>query len=98
MHCGTLGVVGFAAIGGILFGLDQGNWGGAIVREGFVEAFCRQTESGESCQNAQFLPPDYASFLSWGSALLQLGAAVGALAGGPLVAGRFGRREAMFVG
>jgi len=43
---GVYGVVAFASIGGVLFGLDQGNWGGAITKEGFQRNFCLQNEWG----------------------------------------------------
>jgi len=87
--------VGFAAIGGILFGLDQGNWGGAVVKDAFVENFCG---NDLRCQNAEELPRSYENFLSWGSSILQLGAALGAVIIAPTLAGRFGRRETMFAG
>lgn len=93
---GTYSVVAFAAIGGMLFGLDQGNWGGAIVKEDFIQAFCQGSE--DECHDADNLPAGYAQFLSLGSSLLQFGAAVGALALAPSCAARYGRRETMFVG
>jgi len=92
---GTYSVVAFASIGGILFGLDQGNWGGAIVKDGFVANFCG---SEEACQEADTLPAEYSSFLQWASGLLQLGAAFGALVIAPTMASRLGRRETMFFG
>jgi len=102
---GAVAVVGFASIGGILFGLDQGNWAGAIVKEGFTDRFCiphceptATHTCQEICQDAELLPDDYSTFLQYGSALLQLGAAVGALLIAPVVAGRLGRRETMFAG
>jgi len=119
---GAIGVVGFASIGGILFGLDQGNWGGAIEKDQFKNIFCCKDKTGGSTEidciipgilvgdkdyhgtldcgggpNTS-LPDDYNTFLQWGSALLQLGAAVGALVFAPFFAGRFGRRETMFTG
>mmetsp|Transcript_17274 Transcript_17274/g.54583 ORF Transcript_17274/g.54583 Transcript_17274/m.54583 type:complete len:576 (+) Transcript_17274:3-1730(+) len=96
MAGGVIGVVAFAAIGGVLFGLDQGNWGGAIVKEGFLEAFCPGPP--EECRGADNLPPAYAEFLSLGSSLLQLGAAVGALFVAPTCASTQGRRETMCLG
>jgi sugar porter (SP) family MFS transporter len=102
---GAIAVVGFASIGGILFGLDQGNWGGAITKPQFLNTFCEGhcppgadpvTEC--NCQEGHLLPNDYNTFLQWGSALLQAGAAIGALLLAPVIAGRFGRRETMFVG
>jgi len=103
---GAVAVVGFASIGGILFGLDQGNWGGAIVKDGFVDRFCEThcpTEWSpqlchDNCRSAEDSPDSYNTFLQWGSALLQLGAAVGALLIAPIIAGRLGRRETMFAG
>eukprot|EP00450_Noctiluca_scintillans_P021179 CAMPEP_0194520284 /NCGR_PEP_ID=MMETSP0253-20130528/54194_1 /TAXON_ID=2966 /ORGANISM="Noctiluca scintillans" /LENGTH=561 /DNA_ID=CAMNT_0039364499 /DNA_START=34 /DNA_END=1719 /DNA_ORIENTATION=+ len=93
---GTLGAVAFAAIGGVLFGLDQGNWGGAIVKEPFIRTFCHG--SWEDCSDASRYPAAYAEFLSLGSSFLQLGAASGALVLAPFAAGRWGRREAMALG
>jgi len=100
---GAISVVAFASIGGILFGLDQGNWGGAIVKEGFVNRFCEghcTTNNTDvcNCNEGHLLPDDYANFLQWASGLLQIGAALGALLLAPYVAGRYGRRETMFVG
>lgn len=37
---GVYGVVAFSSIGGVLFGLDQANWGGAITKEDFQRTFC----------------------------------------------------------
>jgi len=101
---GAIAVVGFASIGGILFGLDQGNWGGAITKAAFISTFCEghcppgaaYTEC--NCDQGSLLPDDYNTFLQWGSALLQAGAAIGAMFIAPTIAGRFGRRETMFAG
>jgi len=100
---GAVAVVGFASIGGVLFGLDQGNWGGAIVKDGFVKTFCEPKcadlpLSQCNCQVAELFPSEYTHWLSLGSGLLQGGAAVGALLLAPFLAGRLGRRETMFVG
>jgi sugar porter (SP) family MFS transporter len=101
---GAVAVVGFASIGGILFGLDQGNWGGAIVKDGFIDRFCiphcegTHEECIKICGDGKLLPDEYNTFLQWGSALLQLGAAVGALIIAPVIAGRLGRRETMCAG
>lgn len=92
-------VVGFAAIGALLFGLDQGNWGGAIEKDGFTQVFC--VDNGglpDACRDAAKHPHWYTNFLSWGSSLLQLGAAVGALLVSPIITGRCGRRQAMMIG
>jgi sugar porter (SP) family MFS transporter len=96
---GAVAVVGFASIGGILFGLDQGNWAGAIVKDGFVNTFCDcKGALNCNCHEGSMLPHDYSNFLQLASSLLQAGAAVGALVFAPFLAGRFGRRETMFVG
>jgi len=111
---GAIGVVGFASIGGILFGLDQGNWGGAIEKKPFKAIFCSLPSDPHSLPDAwemlgstnysctgdpgTTLPADYNTFLQWGSALLQLGAALGALIIAPPLAGKLGRRETMFSG
>lgn len=102
---GAIGVVGFASIGGILFGLDQGNWGGAIEKQQFRDIFCTDTlpippDASISCTGnpGTHLPTEYNTFLQWGSALLQLGAAFGALLIAPVLAGKLGRRETMFSG
>jgi sugar porter (SP) family MFS transporter len=100
---GAVAVVGFASIGGVLFGLDQGNWGGAIVKEGFVKTFC-EPHCGDlplsecNCHDAKLFPSDYETWLQFSSGLLQGGAAVGALLVAPFLASRLGRRETMFVG
>lgn len=93
-------VVGFATLGGVMFGLDQGNWGGAIVKDGFIDAFCagKFPEEAEQCHDAKNAPSSYVQFLGLGSSLLQAGAAAGALLLAPTLAGRLGRREAMVVG
>jgi len=88
-------VVGFATLGAILFGCDQGNWAGAIEKQGFTEAFCG---TSAECENPETHPPDYTSFLSLGSSLVQLGAFFGAIFLGPPITGRLGRHEAMFTG
>eukprot|EP00931_Biecheleriopsis_adriatica_P050030 TRINITY_DN28954_c0_g1_i1.p1 TRINITY_DN28954_c0_g1~~TRINITY_DN28954_c0_g1_i1.p1 ORF type:complete len:587 (-),score=82.65 TRINITY_DN28954_c0_g1_i1:487-2247(-) len=98
-------VVAFSSLGGILFGLDQGNWAGAIEKDGFIEGFCYRflddpanEELHKNCFKASTMPADYVSFLSWGSSIMQLGAAAGALALAPYITGKFGRREAMCIG
>jgi sugar porter (SP) family MFS transporter len=101
---GAIAVVGFASIGGILFGLDQGNWAGAIEKKPFVDIFCVEKNLCPvppvncNCTLASELPTEYNTFLQWGSALLQAGAAFGALILAPFFASRFGRRETMFAG
>jgi len=101
---GSVAVVGFASIGGLMFGLDQGNWGGAIVKEGFTSHFCEgHCPAGApvtecNCQDSDLFPRDYYWFLAIASAMLQIGAAVGALTVAPFLASRWGRRETMFVG
>lgn len=101
---GAVGVVAFASIGGILFGLDQGNWGGAISKRPFIDAFCHNPENWDNISepncspDASASPQDYILFLQLASALLQLGAAIGALFVAPTLAGKLGRRETMFVG
>jgi len=88
-------MVAFVSLGGLLFGLDQGNWGGAISKKEFIKCFCgKQPE----CNEPDNLPPEYASFLSLGSALLQAGACFGSMALAPPLAEHGGRRETMFVG
>eukprot|EP00411_Alexandrium_monilatum_P076721 CAMPEP_0175495974 /NCGR_PEP_ID=MMETSP0096-20121207/4065_1 /TAXON_ID=311494 /ORGANISM="Alexandrium monilatum, Strain CCMP3105" /LENGTH=550 /DNA_ID=CAMNT_0016797967 /DNA_START=1 /DNA_END=1653 /DNA_ORIENTATION=+ len=93
-------VVAFATLGGIMFGLDQGNWGGAIVKDGFIDGFCiaKFPEEADKCHDPQDLPSAYVQFLGFGSSLLQAGAAAGALLLAPPLAGRLGRREAMLAG
>jgi len=87
-------VVAFSTIGAILFGLDQGNWAGAIEKKGFIETFCG---TSPNCYEEPY-PAEYTNFLSWGSSLVQLGAFFGALILSPPIAGRYGRHEAMFAG
>lgn len=77
-----------------MFGLDQGNWSGAIQKDGFIQAFCG---TDPKCK-AETLPDSYVQFLSLGSSLVQLGAAFGALVVGPRIAATAGRRETMFAG
>jgi len=102
---GAVKVVAFASIGGILFGLDQGNWGGAITKTGFVKTFCTDYQDNNPQDDADCDPStptsdpaSYTLFLSLGSALLQAGAAAGALFIAPTLASKFGRRETMFTG
>jgi sugar porter (SP) family MFS transporter len=96
MACGVYLVVGCASLGGVLFGLDQGNWGGAIVKEPFVESFCEGSYG--ACRNADDLPDRYVSFLAFGSSLVQFGAALGALTIAPWCALRHGRHQTLFLG
>lgn len=104
LSCFLFVVVAFATVGAILFGLDQGNWAGAIEKPNFIQAFCNDTlpsldPSREwDCEEPELLPEYYKSFLAWGSSLVQLGAFFGAVILGPPIAGNAGRREAMFVG
>ena len=80
----------------VLFGLDQGNWGEAILKEPFIRIFCHG--SWRDCSDASQVPAAYAEFLSLGSSFLQLGAASGALVSAPLAAGRWGHHEAKVLG
>mmetsp|Transcript_132149 Transcript_132149/g.410663 ORF Transcript_132149/g.410663 Transcript_132149/m.410663 type:complete len:559 (-) Transcript_132149:490-2166(-) len=96
-------VVAFATLGGIMFGLDQGNWGGAIVKRPFIKVFCvdknpEVEDVADKCKDAKTVPSSYVRFLGFGSSFLQAGAAVGALLLAPIIAGRLGRREAMVAG
>jgi len=43
---GVYGVVAFSSIGGVLFGLDQANWGGAITKPDFQTTFCLDNHWG----------------------------------------------------
>merc|ERR1740121_2592733 len=88
-------VVAFAAIGGILFGLDQNNWAGAIEKPRFVENFCGEQAA---CSDAEALPQDYVWFIATAGALVQFGAIFGAVFIAPVVAGRLGRRESLSAG
>jgi len=95
-------VVSLASLGGVLFGLDQGNWAGAIEKDGFKNAFCsgnvNRMGTYEECHDESKLPMGYVSFLANGSSFVQFGAAIAALSVGPWLARRFGRRETLFVG
>jgi sugar porter (SP) family MFS transporter len=102
---GAVGVVGFVAVGGLMFGLDQSNWAAATEKPGFVSLFCEGHCPADapvtecSCHgDAALFPSDYSWFFTFGTAILQAGAAVGALAVAPIIAGRLGRRETMFAG
>jgi sugar porter (SP) family MFS transporter len=88
-------VVAFAAIGGILFGLDQNNWAGAIEKPKFVENFCGKQAA---CSDAEALPQDYVWFIATAGALVQFGAIFGAVLIAPVIAGRLGRRESLSAG
>lgn len=89
-------VIGFATIGAILFGLDQGNWAGAITKDGFIEAFCGSINDKKCVEEPYYAW--YTTFLAWSSSLVQFGALFGAIFIGPPVAGKMGRHEAMFAG
>lgn len=88
-----------------MFGLDQANWAAATEKQGFVATFCEGhcpadaplSECDCHGDTAQF-PLDYYWFLAFGQAILQAGAAMGALALAPIIARRLGRRETMFAG
>jgi len=90
-------VIAFVCIGAILFGLDQGNWAEAIEMDGFLKTYC-PSDDWEDCKEEKTYPKGYSVFLSWGSALVQLGAFFGVLFIGPPIAGILGRLECMFVG
>jgi hypothetical protein len=42
----TRRAVGFAALGGVLFGMDLANWAGASNAPGFLDVFCFQASPG----------------------------------------------------
>jgi len=96
------GVVLFGAIGGLLFGMDQGNFGGTETREGFCKDFCFDAGWGsqDACQglNGEEVPSKMTSFQGWGASLVPLGAAAGALLFAPLITGNLGRRAGLFIG
>lgn len=99
-------VVLFGAIGGILFGMDQANFAGVETKESFARSFCVVPKSTgnwgtlDEClgRNDQEVPHGMTIFESWGSSLVQLGAAAGALILGPPITSRFGRRAGLFIG
>lgn len=102
-------VVGFGAVGGILFGMDQANFAGVETKDGFADDFC--VNQGFSNQSTLELnrtechghgdftvPREFTNFQSWGSSLVQLGAAAGVLLFAPTVTRKFGRRAGLASG
>jgi len=106
-------VVLFGAIGGILFGLDQANFSGAMVKDDFVQNFCYDTYGTEflggvatcdikhcgSDSNPDCTQPaGYVSFIAWGASIIPLGAVFGALIIAPFITRSYGRRFALSFG
>jgi sugar porter (SP) family MFS transporter len=92
----------FAAIGGILFGMDLANWAGASNKEDFLALFCYNGGYGSynSCisGDATQQSAEWTRTTGTMSAMLQVGAAFSALVLGPVVARARGRRECIFAG
>lgn len=98
-------VVGFGAIGGVLFGMDQANFAGVETKKSFIDDFCNTDARGHygnysECEglNQIAVPTGWSSFEAWGSSLVQLGAAAGALLLAPTITRREGRRAGLCCG
>lgn len=95
-------VVLFGAIGGFLFGMDQGNFAGAESKVSFADDFCYSNGWGsvDECRgiNGLQVPSQMTTFQGWGASLVPLGAAAGAILFGPLIAGNLGRRAGLCIG
>lgn len=106
-------VVLFGAIGGILFGLDQANFSGAMVKDDFVQDFCYDTygnvtmdgtstcniiECGQEAHPDCSQPSGYTNFIAWSASIIPLGAVFGTLFIAPYITRRFGRRFALSFG
>eukprot|EP00931_Biecheleriopsis_adriatica_P075445 TRINITY_DN492_c3_g1_i6.p1 TRINITY_DN492_c3_g1~~TRINITY_DN492_c3_g1_i6.p1 ORF type:complete len:497 (+),score=99.95 TRINITY_DN492_c3_g1_i6:72-1562(+) len=89
------GIVSFATLGAVLFGIDQMNFNGALAKKGFISTFCG---ADATCGDAVLQPHWYTWFVTLASSFVQLGAAFGALIFGPPVTSHFGRREATLIG
>ena len=81
-----------AAIGGLIFGFDIGGSGGSFVMESFQLQFGWIDANGDAAKTEATI----ASETGWISALLTLGAAVGAFPSG-FLADRYGRRPCIVV-
>jgi MFS family permease len=92
----------FAAIGGVLFGMDLANWAGASNKEDFLIQFCYLGKYGslESCISGDAIvqTAEWTRTTGTMSAMLQVGAAVTAFSLGPMIARRCGRRKCIFAG
>lgn len=106
-------VVCFGAVGGILFGMDQANFAGVEHKSSFIDTFCNvETNSSGSWGTAAtcrggfddttgekiIVPMGMTNFQAWGSSLIQLGAAAGALLVAPSITKKYGRRAGLASG
>jgi len=95
-----------AMAGAIMFGLDQGNFGNVQGFESFLVEWCvGRFDSGYAitCSTDADLGAArnhhwQVTFVLWGGSLITIGAAVGALALGPIVTERYGRRPCISLG
>jgi len=94
-------VCAFAALGGIMFGMDMGNWSAASNRPDFLDIFCKGGGFGDekSCvPDGKDQTQDWAFMVGLLAGILQIGAAVCALVIAPICAGIFNRRTCLSIG
>ena len=98
-------VVLLGAMGGLLFGIDQANWGIIETRENFVDYFCsNETDSigkwgsTDACMSSDNLPSEMADLQTYGNSLIAFGSAFSAFFIAPFIVRNFGRRAGLFSG
>jgi len=89
-----------AMLGAIMFGLDQGNFGNVQSFVDFQREWCIDRFGDElTCTNLAGENSSWQdNFLLWGASLITIGAAVGGLAIGPVLAHDYGRRPCISIG
>merc|ERR1719357_2006374 len=85
----------------MMFGLDQGNFGNVQGFKSFRDEWCYGKFGNDlecSKEGAEHNERWTDGFVLWGATLITLGAAAGALALAPYIAGKYGRRPCIAAG
>jgi MFS family permease len=101
MNWWTIQACSFAAFGGILFGMDQGNYNGASQYDSFFNTFCVAGGYGTLAQckaPSEQKPTAWVNLEALFAPSLQVGSALSSLLLAPLIARGRGRRWCIFVG
>eukprot|EP00937_MAST-01D_sp_MAST-1D-sp2_P002361 g2361.t1 len=101
MKLTLVGACAFAALGGILFGMDQGNYSGASQYDSFFETFCVGGGYGSLAEckaRSSEKPTAWVNAEAFFAPSLQLGSAAAALFVAPALSRAQGRRCCIFVG
>lgn len=94
-------VCGFAALGGIMFGMDMANWSTASNRPDFLDIFCRDAGYGDATQcipDGTKQTPQWAFMVGLLAGVLQIGACLCALVIAPYAAALVNRRTLLAAG